>query len=155
MQLLAATGQRSVAIARYHQLRHQLADELGPISTETRTLHGVYWCPAGRGTGRQLPAHNGGADPRMTKDVASLDTTPLLPLPRHNLPAPLTPFIGRQQEIPGLYATSGTGKPARHTGGEGGVGRYWPGAIATNRLAEASAKFPECRPLPTAFGLSS
>ncbi|MEZ4737654.1 MAG: BTAD domain-containing putative transcriptional regulator [Caldilineaceae bacterium] len=150
MQLLAATGQRSVAIAHYHQLRHQLADELGAdLSTETRNLYmELIGAQPAEEPGRQLPAHATAVlTPGQTKDVASADTTPLLSLPRHNLPAPLTPFIGRQQEIPGLYATLLEPENRLVTlAGEGGVGKTRLALTLGQQVIEASAKFPECRP---------
>ncbi|MBE9508874.1 MAG: tetratricopeptide repeat protein, partial [Chloroflexi bacterium] len=69
MRLLARSGQRGAALAQYETCRRILAEELGVEPTEETMA--LY--------GR---IRNGAS-----------------PFPPHNLPAPLTPFIGREAEL--------------------------------------------------------
>ena len=76
MRLLALDGQRSAALAQYRTCRQVLAQELGVEPTdETMALY---------------------------ESVRSSHTAPMLlnpSAPRHNLPPPPTPFVGRQKEL--------------------------------------------------------
>jgi predicted ATPase/DNA-binding SARP family transcriptional activator len=88
MEVLAASGQRAAALAQYETCRRLLADELGVAPSPATTVladrlrTGVVEAPAVRVAARS---------------------------PRHNLPAPLTSFIGRAREraeITDLLATA-------------------------------------------------
>jgi predicted ATPase/DNA-binding SARP family transcriptional activator len=74
MRLLAAAGQRNAALAQYQNCRQILEAELGvePEEGTTALYHSIR-------DGGELPA----------------DTA----LPPHNLPAPYTPFVGREAEL--------------------------------------------------------
>ena len=78
MRLLALTGQRNAALAQYETLRQALAEELG-VEPEDRTT-ALY------------ERIRDGVDPRAAT-----------PRPPHNLPAQLTPFVGRERELDELY----------------------------------------------------
>jgi predicted ATPase/DNA-binding SARP family transcriptional activator/tRNA A-37 threonylcarbamoyl transferase component Bud32 len=74
MRLLALTGQRNAALVQYESLRQILAEELG-VEPEDETT-ALY---------------------QRIRDRADLSA--LLLGPVHNLPAPLTPFVGREAEL--------------------------------------------------------
>jgi predicted ATPase/DNA-binding SARP family transcriptional activator/Tfp pilus assembly protein PilF len=76
MYLLALNGQRSDALAQYETCRRVLADELNAEPTqETTTLY------------------------VRIREGALAPLPPPAVLPPHNLPAPLTPFVGRADEL--------------------------------------------------------
>jgi DNA-binding SARP family transcriptional activator/predicted ATPase len=78
MRLLALTGQRNAALVHYETLRQTLAEELGVApEDETTALYQRI---------------------RSGKDLGPATTTP-----PHNLPAELTPFVGREKELEELY----------------------------------------------------
>jgi DNA-binding SARP family transcriptional activator/predicted ATPase len=79
MRLLAHTGQRNAALAQYDGLRRTLAEELG-VEPEDETAALYHRIREGTLVGLQP----GG--------------------PPHNLPAPLTPFVGRQAEVSAIVA---------------------------------------------------
>jgi predicted ATPase/DNA-binding SARP family transcriptional activator len=74
MRLLAYTGRRGEALAQYEACRHVLAEELG-LEPEEETV-ALY--------------------KRIRDGEEALTPTCVLP---HNLPAPLTPFVGRDVEL--------------------------------------------------------
>src|SRR5215212_3353247 len=81
MRGLALAGDRDAALTQYERCRQVLADELGiEPDVETRALYEQIRA------GHLTPA---------TRDLAA---------PRHNLPAPLTPFVGREAELVALTA---------------------------------------------------
>ena len=87
MELLAQSGQRSAALVQYEICRQTLADELGVApARETVALY------------EQIKMNT---QPGQRGAVAS--ALPLSPSPPtafvHNIPAPLTPFIGRHAEL--------------------------------------------------------
>ena len=85
MRLLALAGRRSEALAQYAACRRILADELSvEPSAETTALY------------ERIRAGNlsGGSEEHWQKIMADLAAAP-----RHNLPAPLTSFIGRGREM--------------------------------------------------------
>lgn len=100
MQLLAATGQRTAALAQYDLCRTVLADELG-VAPEAATV--ALW--------EQI--RSGFYDEGTSDKVISPNLVTLSPLhpdfdergrvvtlfPPHNLPNTLTPFFGREAEI--------------------------------------------------------
>ncbi len=123
MQLLAADGQRSAAIAQYETCRRLLAEELGvEPSRETTALY------------QQI------LNDKVTKwqgDQASPVTLssshPVTLSPLHNLPPQFTPFIGRSLERQKLTQLLQNGRSRLITLlGEGGVGK--------TRLALAAAE---------------
>jgi predicted ATPase/DNA-binding SARP family transcriptional activator len=83
MRLLALSGQREPALAQYDTFRRLLADEMGVAPAEETT--------------------------RLCEQIQAGELTPPAPLlwvgaqeslvPRHNLPAAATPFIGREAEL--------------------------------------------------------
>jgi DNA-binding SARP family transcriptional activator len=74
MRALAFRGQRGAALAQYETCRRLLAEELGvePAKETTRLYERI-------------------------RDGAELSA--LSPAPPRNLPAPLTPFVGREAEL--------------------------------------------------------
>jgi predicted ATPase/DNA-binding SARP family transcriptional activator len=79
MRLLALDGQRNAALAQYETLRHLLAEELTvEPADETVALY------------RQI------RDGQARYDLGEAT-------PSHNLPAPLTPFVGREEALDQLY----------------------------------------------------
>lgn len=90
MQILARSGQRSAALAQYQQCRQVLQAELGvEPDTETTALY------------EQIRSET--FAPALVAPTAQppLVAQPLQPLPTppHNLPAALTPLIGRTQAL--------------------------------------------------------
>jgi len=99
MRLLARTGQRSSAVAQYARCRQILAAELG-IEPEVATTALYERIRAGA---LQAQADTEALGHEVYGMPALAD--PLAGRRRHNLPQPLTPFVGRQREIaelPGL-----------------------------------------------------
>lgn len=99
MRALFLAGDRSGALAQYERCRQQLADELGvePDAATTR-LYEQIRDGENRGEGRRAV--------------------------RHNLPMPLSPFIGREREVAQLVQW--LQDPARRLvtiAGEGGIGK--------------------------------
>jgi predicted ATPase/DNA-binding SARP family transcriptional activator len=79
MRLLAYSGRRAQALAQYEACRRQLVETLG-VEPSAGTM-ALYERIRDEALGGQLPA-----------------PTPT-PAPRHNLPAHLTPFVGRKAEL--------------------------------------------------------
>lgn len=92
MRLLARQGQRSAALAQFSACRHILNEELG-LEPEPETLalyeqiKNGHWAPV-----QAVPAEGG---PQASRPQAESELTNL----KHNLPAQLTPFIGREVEL--------------------------------------------------------
>ncbi len=103
MRLYARSGQRHRALRQYEQLQHALREELDAEPDETcrqlyeQILTGTLLGPVGRSVG-----------------VTSLR--------RHNLPAALTSFIGREHEIEEVKRLLGTARLLTMTG-TGGAGK--------------------------------
>jgi predicted ATPase/DNA-binding SARP family transcriptional activator/DNA-binding CsgD family transcriptional regulator len=103
MRLYARSGQRHQALRQYEQLQHALREELDAEPDETcrqlyeQILTGTLPGPVGRSVG-----------------VTSLR--------RHNLPAALTSFIGREHEIEEVKRLLGTARLLTMTG-TGGAGK--------------------------------
>lgn len=96
MRVLTLSGQRSAALAQYAQCRAILADELGvEPDSETTALY------------EQIRA--GALGPRTNSAALGSDLS-TASLPRnaapalHNLPAPLTPLVGRKSELAAICA---------------------------------------------------
>ncbi len=79
LRLLARTGQRNAALAHYETLCQTLARDLG-VEPEDETA-ALY---------RHIRQGDAGKSP--------------VPQPSHNLPAPLTPFVGRRAELAAVAA---------------------------------------------------
>ena len=88
MQLYAQTGQRSAALRQYAESVRILDEELGlaPAEETTALYEQIRAMPAADATG--APGLGEGLE-------LSIRTV----LPRHNLPAQTTPFIGREEEL--------------------------------------------------------
>ena len=101
MRGLAMSGDRDAALAQYARCRQLLADELGvEPEAETRALH------------EQI--RSGQLSP-VKRDAAA---------PRYNLPAALTPFVGREAELATLGALLAQGNARLLTlVGVGGMGK--------------------------------
>jgi predicted ATPase/DNA-binding SARP family transcriptional activator len=85
MWLLAGTGQRAVALAQYEICRRNLADELDvEPSQETETLY------------QRIRQGEIDSEPSIVSP-RGFTYTPITP--PHNLPAQLTPFVGRSEEV--------------------------------------------------------
>lgn len=100
MQVYAWSGQRSAALRQYQSLHRLLADELGVApSEEIEILHQSI--EANRLT--PLPVEPRSSDrEKQRQDEILSPLLPSPPAPRHNLPAPTTPFIGRESELSAL-----------------------------------------------------
>ncbi|MFN8489912.1 MAG: BTAD domain-containing putative transcriptional regulator [Caldilineaceae bacterium] len=130
MQLLAATGQRSAALAQYVLCRKVLADELG-VEPEAATtllyeqLRTVNFASGGSGQGDRSKAAQNIAGQAMRNPPAPVATLPIATQRTlHNLPSQLTPFIGREAEIGELCtALLAPASPLITLVGEGGVGK--------------------------------
>jgi predicted ATPase/DNA-binding SARP family transcriptional activator len=111
MALLARSGQRSQALAQYETLRQVLEEELGVApAAETEAL------VAAIRDGTLVPAAIPAPSPAPRPAAG--------PVPRHNLPASLTPFLGRDEELGRLLARLRDGGYRLVTvTGEGGVGK--------------------------------
>jgi len=79
MRLLALSGKRTAALAHYDACRRKLLDELG-VEPEAETTELYSAVKAGEYDSRSRRA----------------------PIPRHNLPAQLTPLVGRETELASL-----------------------------------------------------
>lgn len=108
MRLLARSGQRGEALAQYARCCRLLADELDTEpAPETTALY------------EQIEA-------------GAVTVTPVSTAPRHNLPAQLTPFIGREAELEHLHDLLATRRLVTLTG-PGGIGK-------TRLVVEAAAR---------------
>ncbi len=100
MRLLWATGQRNAALAQYESLRTTLVQELGvEPEDETQQLFRHIRDRDARAT-PALPSHvrEHATVAARTRAGVSLEQPP------HNLPAPLTPFVGREIELAALLS---------------------------------------------------
>lgn len=97
IRLLALSGQRSEALHQYEVCVQVLADELSVApSDETTDLYAAIRA------NRPLSSAKPGTTPRNPSATA-LPPSPDS-LPTHNLPAPLTPLIGRQEDAAAVQA---------------------------------------------------
>jgi predicted ATPase/DNA-binding SARP family transcriptional activator len=115
MRLYALTGQRARALKQYQQLHEVVGRELAvaPDPASERLYQEIL-------TGRFPPTGTTGQAPRTTGVDASL--------PPHNLPSPLTSFIGRREAVTtltDLFAAPGPNPAARLVTltGSGGCGK--------------------------------
>jgi predicted ATPase/DNA-binding SARP family transcriptional activator len=87
IRLYALNGQRTAALAHYEQYHRLLRTEIqAPPSPEAAALHAEI------------------AADRLTTLVGPSPRSQSLPPRRHNLPAPTTPFLGREAELAQLRA---------------------------------------------------
>lgn len=125
MRLLALRGERSAALAQYERGRQILADKLGVAPTaETTALYDQI---------RE-------GEPVVAEfDLAVQPPGP--PAPRHNLPAQLTPFIGRSDEVTKLNSLICEEPTCRLLTlvGSGGIGKT---RLAVQAATEAIEAFP-------------
>ncbi len=126
MWLLALSGQRSAALAQYDTLSRLLADELGMQPTdETRDLYAQI------------------VDDTVRPVAGSL-AFPVAARPLHNLPAPLTHFVGREAEVAHLLDRLSSANVRLLTiVGPGGVGKttlalHVANQVVTTGLAETA-----------------
>ncbi|MFI7109519.1 BTAD domain-containing putative transcriptional regulator [Nonomuraea sp. NPDC050227] len=117
MKALYRGGRQSEALASYEELRVRLAEELGlDPSPELAALH------------RAILRH----DPSLAAPPPAADPGPLT-----NLPAPLTPLVGRDADLAEVVALLADSRLVTLTG---------PGGVGKTRLALAAARrlaFPE------------
>ncbi|MEV7247447.1 AfsR/SARP family transcriptional regulator [Streptomyces cyaneofuscatus] len=160
MRALYATGRQSEALASYEDLRARLAGELGiDPSPELAALHGAVLRqepglsaePYGYGYGyeyeygyrasTQASTVNTAPTPPATHGVNTAPTPPAThavntaptttaPPSHSNLPAPLTPLVGRRQALADLSQLLANARLVTLTG---------PGGVGKTRLAVAAA----------------
>ncbi|MEM7797794.1 MAG: BTAD domain-containing putative transcriptional regulator [Chloroflexota bacterium] len=98
MQFLAQSGKRSEALGEFEEMRTLLFEELGvDPSPESQSLFEAISAGEVRVIPRDpIPIHPAAkkVDPKPPQSLPALDT----PTP-HNLPANLTPFVGRESEL--------------------------------------------------------
>jgi predicted ATPase/DNA-binding SARP family transcriptional activator len=115
MRLLAASGQRSAALAQFEACKRALQDELGvEPSAETVRLY-------------ESIRESASAEPYQVK------------APHHNLPAQLTSFIGRQKEITRVKSLLNAHRLVTLTG-SGGTGKS---RLSLQIASELLEKFPD------------
>src|SRR5205823_2686149 len=95
MRLHAALGQRQQALRRYGQLRQALRRDLD--AEPARATRRLYQAILAGQTGGQDPGAGGREDAGDRWRLPARGPRP--PAPNHNLPAPLTSFVGRAREI--------------------------------------------------------
>ena len=120
MQLLAWSGQTSAALAQFAASKQLLRDELGvePAKATLALVEAIR-------THTLPPPGTPAADPL---------TVPMPPRKRHNLPAQLTPFVGREQELAALAGL--LADPAGRL-----ITILGPGGMGKSRLALAAAEW--------------
>jgi predicted ATPase/DNA-binding SARP family transcriptional activator len=135
MRVLARSGQRNAALAQYQRCRKVLAEELGvEPSAETTALYrriqsGPLETALGERTHPDVLSHSNAAAVQM------------LVAPPTNLPAPLTPLIGRESELGAVGALMRSADVRLVTlTGPGGIGKTRLGLQAA---AELGGDFPD------------
>jgi predicted ATPase/DNA-binding SARP family transcriptional activator len=112
MRLLAMHGQRAAALAQYETYRHILKTELGVEPSPATIL--LYEQIRSGEVGPPASPHA----PEAEQHLISI----IQPQPRHNLPAQLTSFIGREKEIAQVKELLAAHRLVTLTGA-GGVGK--------------------------------
>lgn len=139
MRQHALSGQRSAALAHYERCRTQLAAELGiEPSTETQALYtairtGQFGTVTGWQGGKVTPSHPVILSP--PHGSAELAERPVTLSPKHNLPAPTTPLLGRASELVALQGLLQREAVRLVTlAGPGGVGKTRLGLAVAGQL---------------------
>jgi predicted ATPase/DNA-binding SARP family transcriptional activator len=124
MRLLALRGQRAAALAQYEACRRSLAAELGvepsPLTARLRD--------------QIRSGEIGPPPPAPIPELEAAEPSPpwgAQPQPKHNLPAPVTSFIGREKEIAQVKELLQTHRLVTLTG---------PGGVGKTRLALQTAR---------------
>ncbi len=133
MQALVGQGQRSAALIAYDEVRQRLDEELGV--EPTRALN-TLWEQIRLGQSPSVAAQP------VSVPAPSIQTA--LTKPAHNLPAPVTPFIGRDAELEQIQRTLVDDEDCRLLTllGPGGSGKTRLALQAAANLAKsASAPF--------------
>jgi len=120
MRLFARTGQRHQALRQYEQLQQALEEELD-AEPEEATQQLYQQILAG-----EVPSASAPADGQLVQAA---------PTRRHNLPAALTSFVGRQEEIAELERLLGRSRLVTLTGA-GGSGKTRLALEAAGRLID-------------------
>ncbi|MFN8440656.1 MAG: tetratricopeptide repeat protein [Caldilineaceae bacterium] len=148
MLLLALNGQTGAAIAQFQNCQRILSHELGvPPSAETRQLYDqiVTSKLSPRVT---LPTNEQTSPPAAVPKSTVTVTTPLLLPTRHNLPAELTPIVGREREVAQIVQTLEMSNNHLLTiSGMGGVGKSRLALHAAYQLLKRDAD-PQTRLFP-------
>jgi len=132
MRLLALSGQRSAALAQYEACRRALAEELGvgPQEGTTRLYEQIRDGEIGQAKPRTQ-------ERRAPGGAASVE------VPFHNLPASLTPLIGREAELAEIQERlQDPGCRLLTLLGLGGMGKTHLAIEAASRVLSARA-FPD------------
>jgi predicted ATPase/DNA-binding SARP family transcriptional activator len=145
MRCLVQVGERNTALAQYHACRRLLQEELNVEPTEETTALYEQIRAGELSRASQTP-------PGETKESA-------IPFSRHNLPAQLTPFVGREKELVqvGDYL-AGPDCRLLTLVGPGGIGKTRLALQAAQRVADAfrdGVYFIPLAALPKAELLSS
>jgi predicted ATPase/DNA-binding SARP family transcriptional activator len=113
MRLLAQSGQRSAALAQYEQCRLALQREFGiEPAAETKALD------------EQIRSgHFDKLNERSSHPVIQSSGHLVTPLPPHNLPAALTPFVGRARSLAEIRGRLARGVRLLTLVGPGGMGK--------------------------------
>lgn len=108
MLLLVHTGQRAAALAQFALCQQTLATEFGvtPVDETVEIYKQIRNGCLPHWTNPADDAPTATTEPLLAPmtQAAPRSTPAIVPAMNHNLPHPLTPFIGRQQEIIGLHA---------------------------------------------------
>ncbi|MEJ1107165.1 MULTISPECIES: AfsR/SARP family transcriptional regulator [unclassified Kribbella] len=135
IRALYADGRQAEALAAYERVRGTLADELGADpGTRLRDLHVAVL----RGDSVDPPA------------VTTVVPAPAAPMPRSNLRAPLTSFVGRREDVTELARLLGDGTRLVTMVGPGGAGKTRLATETGRSLVEQSGDgiwFVELAPL--------
>ena len=125
MLLYAWTHQRNLALRQYRECKEALSDQLG-IQPQTATLDLMRAIESGHIPDRPIdPAWMPGVTPVLTGAIQKSQESqaiPILPAPKNNLPAQMTSFIGRENEIGEIQTLLQDHRLVTLTG-SGGVGK--------------------------------
>lgn len=117
MQALAAQGRQSAALRQYESCRRTLQQELGvPPAAETTALYEQIR----RGDLDKRTMRQGDKETRGEQAASSLLASSS---PPHNLPIPLTPFIGRARSLAAIHSRLQQGVRLLTLVGPGGMGK--------------------------------
>lgn len=141
MQLYTWRGDRVAALGQYQECVRLLREELGVEPEEaTQDLYeqiraGDISSEGASALSLATPAVNSGPDLLPAPGAQPASTAPATPqLPPHNLPAQLTTFCGRAEELAQLQSALSDGVRLVTLVGEGGVGKSRLAAAAAHKL---------------------